>query len=231
MQSIETDLAAEISVVYGYFAALAPRFDPAVALGGKLIFAGIYSQATTPLLRASGISGLGSLAICPDPSQQREALRLGICDILVTSLDEALRILKVELRKRQSVSVLLSGDPATVAEEMLARGLQPDLVASAADPVLEKPFARFVELGAQQVEPQPMPEAHRLVLLNPPPGSYALLQSLDAKLQALVPESDHVTRRWLRLAPRFLGNRARRLRSIALPLAEATALEAELAAL
>ena len=110
-------------------------------------------------------------------------------------------------------------------------GLQPDLIAPAAEDELAKAFRRFAKLGAQVVEPKELDPGYRLLLLNPPPGSYALLQMLDAKLLSVVAEGDHASRRWLRLAPRFLGNRARRLRSIALPAAAADALEAEVAAL
>ena len=48
---------------------------------------------------------------------------------MVNNLDEALRILKNEVRKKQPVSVCLEGDLAATLHEAVERGLQPDLLA------------------------------------------------------------------------------------------------------
>ncbi len=46
----------------------------------------------------------------------------------MTSLDEALRILKNEIRKRETVAVCVAAAPETVEREMLERGVLPDLL-------------------------------------------------------------------------------------------------------
>ena len=77
---------------------------------------------------AGNIAGAATLAATADIDTQKQAVRDGVVDFLVTSLDEALRILKNEIRKRNTVAVCVSASPAQIAREMLERGVQPDLL-------------------------------------------------------------------------------------------------------
>ena len=65
---------------------------------------------------------------CGDQTRQKQAIRDGVVDFLVTSLDEALRILKNEIRKGETVAVCVGAAPKTVEQEMLERGVAPDLL-------------------------------------------------------------------------------------------------------
>ena len=56
-------------------------------------------------MRAANIAGAASLSATADVATQKQAIRDGVVDFLVTSLDEAARILKNEIRKRQPVAV------------------------------------------------------------------------------------------------------------------------------
>ena len=82
---------------------LGPDAEP--SLGGKLLYAGYLDADTRALLVAANIAGAASLAVSADADTGRQAIRDGIVDFLVTSLDEALRILKNEIRKRSTVAV------------------------------------------------------------------------------------------------------------------------------
>ena len=71
-------------------------------------------------------------------SASRSALKTGYCDVMVTSLDEALRILKNAVRKGEATSVGLVGNCADVIPELAKRGVVPDLLTdqtSAHDPI------------------------------------------------------------------------------------------------
>jgi urocanate hydratase len=100
-------------------------------LGGKLLYAGELNSQGRNLLYAANIAGAASLATSADPAVQRQAIRDGVIDFLVTSLEEALRILKNEIRKHQPVSVGISADPHWLAAQMLDRGVLPDLLSAA----------------------------------------------------------------------------------------------------
>ena len=75
-------------------------------LGGKLLYAGQLDGEARALLVAANIAGAASLVATADVTAAKRAMRDGVVDFLVTSLDEALRILKNELRQRQAVAVL-----------------------------------------------------------------------------------------------------------------------------
>jgi hypothetical protein len=208
--SLDPALQEEISAVHTFYAALAPRLDPVHALGGQLLYAGQLSAETACLLRAANITGAASLTVSDSPSALRGATRDGVADFAVTSLDEALRILKNEVRKRLPVAVAIQGSPLEIGNQMMLRGVQPNLLASATiQPLCAR--AAFIERGSQLIEPQPPAADFRIWQL--PPAWNAHSAALDAQLLELLPAGDHASRRWLRLAPRYLPRAARRLRS------------------
>ena len=77
---------------------------------------------------AANIAGAATLVATADRAAQRQAIRDGVADFLVNSLDEALRILKNQLRKRETVAVCVGLAPEAVEREMKERGVAPDLL-------------------------------------------------------------------------------------------------------
>ena len=144
----------------------APRDE---SLGGKLLFAGELNRQGRALLVAGNIAGAASLAATADASAQKQAIRDGAADFLVTNLDEALRILKNEIRKRQPVSVAVSIAPEAIVREMLDRGVLPDLLPSQPQSApLESAFATFIAQGAQRIAAPPSRPASRFLIWQIP---------------------------------------------------------------
>ena len=195
-------LRAELDAVYGFM-----RRWPAISiletgLGGKLLYAGELDLDGFRLVRAANIAGAASLCATAIADRKKSAVRDGVVDFLVTSLDEALRILKNEIRKRNGVSVAVTAADAQLVRETTERGVLPDLLRES------EAAAAFVSEGAQLVEAAAVTENHSLFIFESPSAE------CEHRALALIPESDHAARRWLRLAHRYLGPRARRIRSV-----------------
>jgi len=202
--SIDPTLLAELEAVYALYAALACDIDSDGGMGGRLIYVGDLDRDGSLLVRAANIAGAASLCATSDVAMQKQAIRAGVVDFLVTSLDEALRILKNEVRKRNAVAVCVAVAPSQVAAEMSERGVQPDLLRNG--PGAQS--AAFISRGARVIEPAPMHADRRLIIL-PFRSDGSEQRALD-----LIPEADHAARRWLRLSQRYLGPQARRIRSL-----------------
>lgn len=173
-------------------------------LGGQLLYAGELNAESGDLVRAANIAGAASLCCCADPAAQRQAMREGVVDFVVTNLDEALRILKNEVRKRNGVAVCVGAPGAQVQAEMVERGVVPDLLPP---PAAEGEMAAFVRQGARAIELSPAPPGRTFVVVPNPPADF------ESRALALI--SDLAARRWLRLSPKYLGPGARRVRSVA----------------
>jgi urocanate hydratase len=102
-------------------------------LAGKLIAAESMSFAGAALSLAAIMQGAAFLGIDAVSERIKRYVKAGYCDVMVNNLDEALRILKNAVRKREPASVGLTGDPAEVTQEMASRGVVPDLLANAAN--------------------------------------------------------------------------------------------------
>ena len=74
---------------------------------------------------AATMTGAAFLGIDVDPERIKKRLKTGYCDFLVTTLDEALRILKNAVRKKENVSVGLVGNCADIIPELAERGVVP----------------------------------------------------------------------------------------------------------
>ena len=185
------------------------------SLGGNLLYAGELDERGRELAVASNIAGAASLAASADAAVLRQAMRDGIIDFFVTSLDEALRILKNEIRKRQPVAVAVSVAPQAIVKEMLDRGVLPDLLPPLHSPSAPLEFAAFIAQGAKPIAREPLAAGSRF-LIWPIPAEFAQHPAeFDELLTRHLPADDLATRRWLRLSPRFLGPQGRRLRSLA----------------
>jgi hypothetical protein len=187
--------------------------DPESGLGGKLLFAGPLDAAGCRLVRAANVAGAATLASSADPAAQRQAIREGVVDFLVTSLDEALRILKNEVRKRQPVAVGVALALETILRQMLECGVLPDLLPPASTPASDPPeFARFLAAGALRVEAEPISPERTFFTVSIPNG--LSLAEFDALLAEELAPEDQLNQRWLRLSPRYMGPAARRVRSL-----------------
>jgi urocanate hydratase len=107
-------------------------------LAGKLIVSGGMGGMGGAQPLAATMAGAAFLGIDVDPERIKKRLKSGYCDFMVTSLDEALRILKNAIRKKENVSVGLVGNCADIIPELAQRGVVPDILTdqtSAHDPL------------------------------------------------------------------------------------------------
>ena len=98
--------------------------------GGSLLVGVGLNDAGRALALAALAAGAASIFLEEDPTGLRVAQREGCCTFTVTSLDEALRIVKNEVRQRHAITVGLRGDPAAWLQEMVERGVQPQAFAA-----------------------------------------------------------------------------------------------------
>jgi urocanate hydratase len=183
-------------------------------LGGKLFYAGDLDGVGSALVVAGNIAGAATLTATADIATQKQAIRDGVIDFLVTSLDEALRILKNEIRKGETVAVCVSQSPEEVEYEMVERGVLPDLLPPG---VLDAPkFQAFLDLGARQIEPVAAKKGQIVLTWSVASGQAHWLPRLDVLAEECLgcSQSREVwsARRWLRLAPRYLGRMAQGMR-------------------
>ena len=192
-----------------------------VGLGGHLLYVGELDENGRALMVAANIAGAASLAATGDSAAGKQAIRDGVADFLVTDLDEALRILKNEIRKREPVAVSVAAAPAAIEREMIERGVLPDLVR-------ESWCGRRDTLPPRDFGGSPIPIApaapaqHESILawsLDESPAKW--LPRLDAIAMEWLASDDspsaQIARRWLRFAPRYLGRLASNVRVLSCP--------------
>jgi urocanate hydratase len=108
------------------------------SLAGKLVVTGGMGGMGGAQPLAATMNGAAFLGIDVDPERIKRRVKTGYCDVMVTSFDEALRILKNAVRKGEATSVGLVGNCADLIPEMAKRGVVPDLLTdqtSAHDPI------------------------------------------------------------------------------------------------
>lgn len=204
--------------------------DPEQGLGGRLIFAGELhpeSSAADALVTAANIAGAATLVAAPDALAQRRAMRDALADFVVNSVEEALRILKNEVRQRRAVSVAVAVSAAYLMEEMLRRGVQPDALAAQPNATPADAHARsaFLRQGARLVDATEPFRGHFVSWRQEKCcGSRATAEENAAREIA----TDGARQRWLRLAPRYLGRAAQRAMGVGIRAEEQAAWEAAL---
>lgn len=187
--------------------------DSESGLGGSLFYAGTLDTEGHSLVVAANIAGAATLAASPDHAAQKQAMRDGVVDFLVNSLDEALRILKNQLRKRETVAVSVAIEPSEMEREMTERGVAPDLVrsdiavATHNDELIEVPILQKGAHGEAELAQTPA-----LIVWRAASGRHNDLALLDQIALASLNTDDWAARRWLRLAPRYLGRMTQGLR-------------------
>lgn len=182
----------DIAAVYARFAALTAMSSN---LGGALVLYTELDCDGIALAMAANIAGAASLGLESDAARAKNALRAGVCDFVVNSLDEALRILKNEIRKRLAVSVILTGEARAHVAEVVTRGVQPEIVAFAIPALMER-GARLLTIGEENMqEPVEWSVASEPVRWLPALDMLAIraLEDADARV------------RWIELSPRYLG--------------------------
>jgi Urocanase Rossmann-like domain len=191
--------------------------------GGKLILnIGLTDQAI-PL--ASTIAGAVCLSLEQDPATARQALRTGACDFVVNTLDEALRAMKNQVRQHKPLSVGLQGNQSQILNEILERGVAPQLVTNLTDP---EPLQTFQTQGATTLNPDEaatlltsiLEQNHWTAQDFPQPTS-AALKSFDLQAAEIVPADDTLRRTWLVSAARLFPRESQPHRTLWLTQSEA----------
>jgi hypothetical protein len=202
------DFVARVAQAYAKLIA-SPCADPESGLGGSLFYAGEMDEEGRALVVAANIAGAATLVASADRAAQKQAIREAVADFLVTSLDEALRILKNQLRKRETVSVCVAMDPAAMEREMNERGVRPDLLRR------DVPIAPLHEALIDQEgddDETDFTSIPALVIWRVDSAHLKGLAVLDAIALECLDANDWPAHRWLRLAPRYLGRMAQHLR-------------------
>ncbi len=199
---------------------------------GSLILSCGLSPAGSDLALAANIAGAACLSIDQSPETCRAALRYGLVDFVVNTLDEALRALKNEIRKGHPLSVALQGHPATVLAEALDRGVLPQLFTAFTYPsggdteppersVDTQPAQAFHAMGSLIVDfdgtlhsvPSALEAAKFLQIFNTEHDlameefsfdSAGALRNFDAQVLEVIRSGDP-RRRWATAAPRQFG--------------------------
>ncbi len=187
----------------------APQAHPETGLGGRLLYAGELDEAARALLVSANIAGAATLAATADRTAQKQALRDGVADFVVSNLDEALRILKNQLRKRETVAVCVALPPSEVGREMNERGVAPDLLSCnlAAPPLYQaNPIHEHREMAFD------LTKIAAIVTWRVDSALPKDLAALDEIALTCLDAHEWQSRRWLRLSPRYLGRLAQGLR-------------------
>jgi hypothetical protein len=193
------DLQRQTLRLYGELAARRESW------AGQLVFACGAGASATGLPAAVSIAGGTSLLLDPDTAAVKSAFRAGGVDFVVNTLDEALRILKNEVRKHRPVSVALEGAMQPAFAEMRERGVLPDLQLSVGG-IAENEGQLGVEhlrlaseggavVSSARLEAWLLERGWYEVVLER--ASTAEMRELDTRLLALLPEADTRRRTWV----------------------------------
>lgn len=211
------EAAAELHPTYLAYRSLTAAALPGKgAAGGRLLLLTRQGPLVTHRAVAARIAGLSTLWVVESSDEAKIALRSGACDFLVSSLDEALRILKNEVRRQASVTVCLGGLPSAVQAECVQRGVQPNL--------LEEPNLVLENRGAACVHWQTaLPEGEHGVCWYVT-GDLAAHTELDRMVRSVMDHStDHSIderKHWLTTSSNVLGRRRQRYRFLPMSLGE-----------
>lgn len=195
------DLAA-IHDRYLAFAS-ADRCQGDVRLAGTLLLRTGFEPA---LIVAASVAGAASLFIDTNAELLRAGLRAGFCDFVVGQLDEALRILKNELRQSRAVAVALTADPEASLAELVERGLQPDFLSLGSPESQAAPI--LFERGALPI-PADSPDPHTAVVqwsvTTEPSESLRAIARVASGLLDPHRADTPARRHWLEISPAYLG--------------------------
>jgi urocanate hydratase len=219
---------------------------------GKLVFACGDGVSGTGLPAAVSIAGGTSLVLDPNTAAVKSVFRQGGVDFVVNTLDEALRVLKNEIRKHRPLSVALEGEVQPALAEMRERGVLPDLQVCPARTASETSYEVVSEVGEVGELEQAGIERLRLtsregiaapsvrlagwlaergwseVVLEA--ATTSALRELDARLLALLPEGEAQRRTWVQRIAHYQRPEPGGARVVWLTEAERAAVESSAAA-
>jgi urocanate hydratase len=180
-------------------------------LASRLVFAQGPACSATGLPAAVSIAGGTSLLLDPDTPTVKSVFRQGGLDFVVNSLDEAVRVLKNEVRKHTPLSVALTADSTAVLAEMRERGITPDLEvtlgADATTVTLAHTHLHLDVAEGSEAIVQPSRLARNWLASNQwsehllPAATTAGLRTLDTRLVATL-DNQH-RQQWLRRIPHY----------------------------
>jgi len=98
------------------------------SLAGRLVVSGGMGGMGGVQPLAATLLGGAFLGIDIDAQRIKRRVKAGYCEVMVNDLDEALRILKNAVRKREPASVGVIGNAAEIIPELASRGVLPDLL-------------------------------------------------------------------------------------------------------
>jgi urocanate hydratase len=180
-------------------------------LGGKLLYAGALDACSRAMVIAGNVAGCATLAVAEGSTVHKLAMRDGVVDFVVTSLDEALRIFKNEIRKHAAVAVCVGAAPGDVERELVERGVLPDLVFSGV-PGEGLKMPSFGS-GAREIRRSDTDPGLAFVEWQVAQAPVRWMGRLDAiAIECLA--ADGGARRWLRLSPRYSGRDAQAQRAL-----------------
>jgi urocanate hydratase len=122
---------------YETFGAVARKHFGGTLEGRLLVSGGMGGMGGAQPLAAT-LNGAAFLGIDVDPERIQRRVRSEYCDMMVTSLDEAVRLLRNAIDEKRPLSVGLVGNCAEVLPELVHRGIVPDVLTdqtSAHDPL------------------------------------------------------------------------------------------------
>jgi len=191
--------------------------------GGKLLLCAGLNDVGYAYSLAMSIAGGTFLGIERRPQRLKEALRDGVCDYMVNSLDEALRVLKNEIRKKTPVSVGLLGEVAGVLQEVTERGVQPDFVVLGGASSDAKMFDTLEERGAVDVAGADVPAEP--ILLVASAASPSTLRMFERVVLEVVRGPAAFGRKWAESSARYFRRTTPPMRSALVDEAEVAAVE------
>jgi urocanate hydratase len=222
----------ELGSIYRRYVVLSARFS---SPRGLLLYTGLDRDGVA-LTIAAHVAGAAALCIEPEPLLAKRALRGGVCDLLVSDLEEALHALRNPLRRGQGISVVLVGEVDLMLAEIVARGVLPEVLEvriaedEAADlrAQIERHVQALLSRGARQLDfDDPANEDSDGLI----PVSWGVarepqswLPRADALASAVLDErepSTELRRQWIEAAPRYLGKALASQRYLRMTVVEA----------
>ena len=97
-------------------------------LAGRLVVSGGMGGMGGAQALAATLNGAAFLGIDADANRIKRRLKTSYVEVMVNNLDEALRILKNAVRKREPASVGLIANASELIPELASRGVLPDLL-------------------------------------------------------------------------------------------------------
>lgn len=185
------------------------------------------SREGDALLLAASIAGGASLVVEQHSEAVRFALRNGVVDSTVLTLDEALSVLRKQQELQQPVVVLLEQEATAGLVALIERGAQPDLLRCTE----EVPEAHVLwQRGAVRIPhpPEKLQADTIHIAWRAADGGSVVLRQVDLLATQLLPDDDHERQNWMARAPRYLHRSMRSERCVAMSEVEAAAFLAAL---